>query len=347
MYITIKKINCQYRLKSLCFIALLGIFGVTAVGFYPVYRLQAAGADYTPQELNTSLETALKAREALFLQMTNDKPTATRPLGMLEGAMANGAPEELLVLLRAAITAVQAEITILKRCTETFPLSDTAAAKCLGELQDSSKKITKTMDAAIKKLQETIKMVTDAFIMPGRADKLGALGRALMLAQAQRAAVIAATAQWRRYAQGNMVRPPMPMPPPPTTPMPVPPPMDPPSPFSPVPDPDEDPPVTPPPITFTPPRPTNPVTPPRPTNPPPRPPRPVTIYVPTYQPGTSIIIDYEKLSMNNLPTLPAGWIYWFEKRKDGRVYAVPRKWTALPVAPPRPHVPLEALPSYR
>lgn len=239
MYTTIKKINCQYRLKSLCLIALLGVFGVAVVGFYPAYaQQQAAGTDYTPEQLNTSLEAALKAREALLKQLTN-----TNPPGYLENATANNAPADLLQVLRDAIAAVRAEIAILKRCTDTFPLSDADAAKCLTDLQASSKKIADAVDAATKKLQEKITRLEGLGIFElaayGREKRdrdLALLRPILMVAQTQKAAVTAAIAQWRRYAQGNMVRPPMPMPPPPTTPMPVPPPMDPPSPFSPVPE---------------------------------------------------------------------------------------------------------------
>lgn len=392
MQYTIKIINCQYFKKA----AIIATF--LALCIAPVlraYAQQANNFEYTQEQLQESFEGALTARQALLDQLTNttvkykvdvdgqfvlDKngnkiPLPPGPPGILENAVANSAPKDLVQILNAVIAAVRAEIAILDRCSQTFPKSQDEIDKCLADLKNSSKVISQSIDQAIQKLQDTIKMVTNALIMPGRANKLAILNSMAMFAQAQKATIAVSIANWNQYARGTLAPMPDPMPMPPNDP----PDNSAPSPFTPVPDP-VDPPAEPPlnfpiprpptptpplsgPLTYPCPRPPRPLVPtptpplsdpfvdpmpkPKP-KPQPKPqpmprPRPTKILVPVYSGNT--ITGYEERDPSNMPALPAGWIYRYEVR-DGKTYAVPVR-ISLPAPAPRPNVPLEPLPTYR
>ena len=368
--------------------------GVGVITPFISHAQQAAGFEYTPEQLETSLNGTLAAREALLRQMTNKGPDGKPayqtgpdgqfildrngnkiplPPGYLEVATANDAPKDLIQVLTAAIAAIRAEVAILDRCTATFPKTDKETADCLADLQRSSRAIAQAIDRAIQALQDKIQTLNSApaFLVGGaeaKASKLQVLNGVLMVAQAQKGTVATSLNNWNQYARGTVIKPdpvPMPMPDPkPDTDNSTP------SPFTPVPDGDEPPisfPVprprpptsTPPtgPLSYPCPRPPRPVTPTStpPTTPPkpkpkpkppvaPKPLPPATILFPTYQGNT--ITGYEEHPANQIPQLPAGWIYRYEVRSDGKTYAVPVRVLA-PAPTQRPYVPLEALPSYR
>lgn len=225
--------------------------------------------EYTQDQLRTSLEGALSAREAVLRQLTNKDKNGKvvyqvdaegqfildrednkipQPNGFLEVANANSAPKDLIQLLQSTIAAIRSEIAILDKCTNNFPIKDADIARCLADLQRSSQVIVTTLNQAIPKLQETIKTVQEAWGIivggdAGRKQKLNALMPVLKLAQEQKNAVNATAAQWQRYAQGTLVVPqPMPKPDEPTA-------VDEPSPPSPFAPPDEPMPVPPSPAT--------------------------------------------------------------------------------------------------
>lgn len=231
MYYTTKKLNCQYITKSLIFIGFSFLFTLFITPIPFVYAEQAEGFKYTQEQVQAVLEGSLSAREALLRQLTNKGkdggPTyqvgsdgkfvldergnkIPLPPAMLEIAIKKGAPDDLVQLLGNVIMAIRAEIAILDRCTNTFPISAEEAAKCFGDLKKSSGVIAQATDRAIPKLQETIKTVKDAWGIAvgreaGRREKLNALIPALTLAQAQKKEIITSINNWSKYERGVLI----------------------------------------------------------------------------------------------------------------------------------------------